>query len=109
MYLSTWWARAWQMWSRQARMNEQAGQVVKHTGWKLFIQTMLARSYPRIIGQMRETSWLLFDILMPLGATIGYVLVYKALKAAPEYIGFVVMGGAMMAFWMNVLWGMSSQ
>jgi ABC-2 type transport system permease protein len=26
-----------------------------------------------------------------------------------EYIGFVVMGGAMTAFWMNVLWSMSSQ
>jgi len=58
---------------------------------------------------MRETSWMLFDIIMPLGATIGYVLVYKALRAPVEYIGFVVMGGAMMAFWMNVLWSMSSQ
>ncbi|HSQ17114.1 MAG TPA: ABC transporter permease, partial [Anaerolineales bacterium] len=29
---------------------------------------------------------------------------------APEdYIGFVVVGGAMTAFWMNVLWSMSSQ
>jgi ABC-2 type transport system permease protein len=97
---------------RKFTMNEQdhmETSMPKNTGWRLFIQTMLARSYPRIIGQMRETSWLLFDILMPLGATIGYVLVYKALDAAPEYIGFVVMGGAMMAFWMNVLWSMSSQ
>jgi ABC-2 type transport system permease protein len=85
------------------------GTAPRNSGWRLFIQTMLARSYPRIVGQMRETSWLLFDIIMPLGATIGYVLVYKALNAPPEYIGFVVMGGAMMAFWMNVLWGMSSQ
>ncbi len=81
----------------------------KNTGWRLFLQTVLARAYPRIIGQQRETSWLLFEIVMPLGAVIGYVLVYKALNAPQEYIGFVVMGGAMMAFWMNVLWSMSTQ
>jgi len=81
----------------------------KNTGWKLFFQTIIARSYPRIVGQQRETSWMLFDIIMPLGSVIGYVLVYKALNAPQEYVGFVVMGGAMMAFWMNVLWSMSSQ
>jgi ABC-2 type transport system permease protein len=81
----------------------------KNTGWKLFWQTVVARSYPRIIGQQRETSWLLFEIIMPLGSVIGYVLVYKALHAPQEYIGFVVMGGAMIAFWMNVLWSMSTQ
>ncbi len=81
----------------------------KNTGWRLFLQTIIARSYPRIIGQQRETSWVLFEIIMPLGSVVGYVLVYKALHAPQEYIGFVVMGGAMMAFWMNVLWSMSSQ
>jgi ABC-2 type transport system permease protein len=81
----------------------------KNTGWKLFWQTIIARAYPRVIGQQREASWLLFDIVMPLGSVIGYVLVYKALHAPQEYIGFVVIGGAMMAFWMNVLWSMSSQ
>jgi ABC-2 type transport system permease protein len=81
----------------------------KNSGWRLFLQTIIARSYPRIIGQQRETSWVLFEIIMPLGSVIGYVLVYKALHAPVEYIGFVVMGGAMMAFWMNVLWSMSTQ
>ncbi len=81
----------------------------KNTGWRFFIQTILARAYPRVIGQQRETSWLIFDIIMPLGSVIGYVLVYKAMKAPEEYIGFVVMGGAMLAFWMNVLWNMSTQ
>jgi ABC-2 type transport system permease protein len=90
-------------------MRESSEQPKRHTGWRLFLQTIIARSYPRIIGQQRETSWVLFEIIMPLGAVIGYVLVYKALKAPAEYVGFVVMGGAMMAFWMNVLWSMSSQ
>jgi len=81
----------------------------KYTGWRLFWQSVLARSYPRIIGQQRELSWLFFDVLLPMGSVIAYVLVYRALKAPAEYVGFVVMGGAMTAFWMNVLWSMSSQ
>ena len=80
----------------------------KNTGWKLFWQSVLARSYPRIIGQQRELSWMFFDVIMPMIAVVGYVMVYKALKAPEEYIGFVIIGGAMTAFWMNVLWSMSS-
>jgi ABC-2 type transport system permease protein len=81
----------------------------KNTGWRLFFQSVIARSYPRIIGQQRDVSWMLFEVVMPMVAVIGYVLVYKALNAPQEYIGFVVIGGAMTAFWMNVLWSMSSQ
>jgi ABC-2 type transport system permease protein len=71
--------------------------------------TVLGRAYPRVVGTQREVSWLLFDVLMPMGGVIGYVFVYKALKAPEDYVGFVVVGGAMIAFWMNVLWSMSSQ
>jgi len=81
----------------------------KNTGWKLFWQSVIARAYPRIIGQQREKSWMLFDVIMPLGSVIAYVLVYRALHAPEAYVGFVVIGGAMTAFWMNVLWSMSSQ
>jgi ABC-2 type transport system permease protein len=81
----------------------------KDTGWRLFLKTIIARAYPRIIGQQREVSWLVFDVVMPMLAVISYVLVYRALNAPEEYIGFVVMGGAMTAFWMNILWSMSSQ
>jgi ABC-2 type transport system permease protein len=81
----------------------------KNTGWKLFWQSVIARSYPRVIGQQRDVSWMLFEVVMPMIAVVGYVLVYKALQAPTEYIGFVVIGGAMTAFWMNVLWSMSTQ
>jgi ABC-2 type transport system permease protein len=81
----------------------------KNTGWKLFWQSVIARAYPRIIGQQREKSWMFFDVIMPLGSVIAYVLVYRALHAPEAYVGFVVIGGAMTAFWMNVLWSMSSQ
>jgi ABC-2 type transport system permease protein len=86
-----------------------AGRSQKNTGARLFIQTVLARAYPRIIGQQREKSWLFFDIALPMIAVSSYVFVYKAIGAPTDYIGFVVMGGAMTAFWLNVLWSMSSQ
>ncbi len=84
---------------------------VKHkaSGIRLFLMTVLGRAYPRLIGLQRDLSWFLFDVLMPMGAVISYVLVYRALQAPEDYIGFVVVGGAMTAFWMNVLWAMSSQ
>ncbi len=78
-------------------------------GWRLFVQSVLARAYPRIIGQQREKSWLFFDVLLPLLSVAAYVLVYRAMRAPEDYVGFVVVGGAMLAFWMNVLWSMSMQ
>jgi ABC-2 type transport system permease protein len=86
-----------------------AARVSKNSGWKLFWQTVWARAYPRIIGQQRETSWLFFDVVLPIGGVAAYVLVYRAIGAPDDYVGFVVVGGAMTAFWMNVLWSMSSQ
>ncbi len=81
----------------------------KNSGLRLFVQTVLARAYPRIIGQQREKSWLFFDIFLPMIAVSSYVFVYHAIGAPADYVGFVVMGGAMTAFWLNVLWSMSSQ
>ncbi len=83
--------------------------VQKDSGWRLFLRSVFARAYPRLIGQQREPSWFLFEVILPVSTTIAYVLVYKALRAPQEYIGFVVMGGAMTAFWMNMLWSMASQ
>jgi ABC-2 type transport system permease protein len=84
-------------------------EVEKATGWKLFIKTVLARAYPRIIGQQREKSWVFFDIFLPMLAVSSYVFVYRAIHAPEAYVGFVVVGGAMTAFWMNIMWSMSSQ
>ena len=81
----------------------------KVTGWRLFLKTIVARAYPRIIGQQRETSWVFFEIFLPMLAVSAYVFVYRAIGAPEDYVGFVVVGGAMTAFWMNVLWSMSSQ
>lgn len=83
--------------------------VHKNTGWRLFLQTVIGRSYPRIIGLMRERTWFFFDVFLPVISVSAYVFIYRAIGAPDVYVGFVVMGGAMTAFWLNVLWAMSSQ
>ena len=79
------------------------------TGLRLFLRTILARAYPRIVGQQREKAWIFFETFLPFLTTVGYVFVYRAIQAPEDYIGFVVMGGAMTAFWMNIMWSMSAQ
>ncbi len=81
----------------------------KAAGWKLFWMTAFGRAYPRLVGQQREKSWLFFDVFFPIISVASYVFVYRAIQAPEDYVGFVVVGGAMTAFWMNVLWSMSSQ
>ena len=81
----------------------------KASGFRLFLMTVIGRSYPRLIGLQREKSWLFFEIFMPMLSVAAYVFVYRAIGAPEDYIGFVVVGGAMTAFWMNILWSMSSQ
>jgi ABC-2 type transport system permease protein len=83
--------------------------VPKAGGWRLFLKTVVARAYPRVIGQQRERSWIFFDVFLSILAVSAYVFVYRAIGAPEEYVGFVVVGGAMTAFWLNVLWSMSSQ
>ena len=73
------------------------------------IRAMLGRSYPRIIGANRERSWLFYDTVLPLLGTVAFVYVYKALGAPERFIGYVIMGGATTAFWLNVMWSMAAQ
>jgi ABC-2 type transport system permease protein len=73
------------------------------------LRTIVGRAYPRVRGMVRERSWLFFEILLPFLATSTFVFVYRALHAPPQYIGFVVLGGAMTAFWLNVIWMMAGQ
>lgn len=97
-------------WPISALKPQKPGQRVRRvTGVSLFIKTVLARAYPRIIGQQREKSWMFFDVFLPLLSVAAYVYIYRAIQAPAEYVGFVVIGGAMTAFWLNVLWSMSSQ
>jgi ABC-2 type transport system permease protein len=72
-------------------------------------RALVGRAYPRVRGMVREPSWLFFEILLPFLTTSAFVFVYRALQAPEAYIGFVVLGGALSAFWLNVVWMMAGQ
>ncbi|TLZ53397.1 MAG: ABC transporter permease [Methanobacteriota archaeon] len=100
------------------------------------LRSVWGRAYVRIVGANREPSWIFFEGLLPLLGIAVYVFIYQAfgaraiatLVADPTLsdtaraaaiaaaqanvnalVGFVVLGGTMTAFWMNVLWSMASQ
>jgi hypothetical protein len=84
--------------------------INKDTGW----QTCFSKpSLPEHTHESSASSVRNFvDLLRNLPphlAVSAYVFVYRAMNAPEEYIGFCGYGGAMTAFWMNVLWNMSSQ
>ncbi|MBA3875490.1 MAG: ABC transporter permease [Anaerolinea sp.] len=73
------------------------------------LRSVRGRAYPRVKGLLREPSWVLFEILLPFLATSAFVFVYRAIDAPQQYVGFVVLGGALSAFWLNVIWMMANQ
>jgi ABC-2 type transport system permease protein len=73
------------------------------------LRAVMGRAFPRVRGMAREKSWVFFEITLPFLATSAFVYVYRALQAPPQYVGFVVLGGAMTAFWLNVIWMMATQ
>jgi ABC-2 type transport system permease protein len=73
------------------------------------VRAAIGRAYPRVRGMAREPSWVFFEILLPFLAVSGFVFVYRALQAPEAYIGYVVLGGALSAFWLNVVWMMAGQ
>lgn len=73
------------------------------------LRVAYARLWVRIKGSNQEPEWIVADLVIPIISLSAYVYLYKMLKAPPEYTGFVIIGGTMIAFWVNVLWNMSSQ
>jgi ABC-2 type transport system permease protein len=74
----------------------------------LNIKAIYARAYVRVKGLTREPHWSIAEVTIPLLSLSAYVYLYMTLDAY-EYMAFVIVGGAMLAFWSNVLWGMSAQ
>lgn len=75
----------------------------------LNLRAARARAYVRVMATFRELSWIPFEVGLPILSAAAYVFIYETLGAPAEYTGFVLLGGAMTAYWMNVLWGMASQ
>ena len=101
----------------------------------LNLRAVFGRAYPRVIGANREPSWVFFEVFLPLLGIAAYVFIYQsfygaqvaairagscgavpcdvALQRAGQQlnalVATVVLGGTMVAFWLNVLWSMASQ
>jgi ABC-2 type transport system permease protein len=90
-------------------MTTTASSYTRPSWVKMNFQAIIGRSLPRIIGAYREPSWIFMETIMPILAIAAYVYIYKAMEAPPQYIGYVIIGGAMTAYWMNVLWSMAAQ
>jgi len=73
------------------------------------LRSIRGRATPRLVGMFRERSWIFFEITLPFLTTSAFVFVYRALQAPAQYVGFVVLGGVMIAFWLNVVWSMAGQ
>jgi ABC-2 type transport system permease protein len=76
---------------------------------RMNLAAVYARASVRVKASFRETSWVVGETIFPFLAMSAFVLVYRGLHAPREYEGFVVLGGAMIAYWNNVIWGMASQ
>ena len=76
---------------------------------RIFFRSVVARAYPRVVAANRQKSWVFFDMAFPMIGTLAMVFVYEGLHAPRQYLGFVVMGGGMLAFWQNVLGSLAAQ
>jgi ABC-2 type transport system permease protein len=74
----------------------------------LFVQAMLARSYARVVWMFRNRTWLIQETLLPTLSVAAFAFTYRYLQAPPQFVGYVVLGSAMTAFWFNVLWSMGA-
>jgi ABC-2 type transport system permease protein len=77
------------------------------SGLRIFVKTVLARAYPRVVSRFRNYAWLVVELIFPLIGTTAMVYVYRALHAPAQYTGFVVLGGTLLAFWQHVLFDMA--
>lgn len=74
----------------------------------LFLQAMFARSYARIIWMFRNRTWIFQETILPILSVSAFAYAYRAMGAPERFVGYVVLGAAMTAFWFNVLWSMGA-
>ena len=85
------------------------GEVTWRESLRVNLGAVLARARVRVVASWRETSWIVGETIFPFLTMSAFVLVYRGLGAPPAFEGFVILGGAMTAYWNNVLWSMASQ
>lgn len=75
----------------------------------LNLRAMRARMFVRVVGSLREPSWVLSDAVFPAVSMTSFVLFYRALGAPRSFEALAVLGGVMATYWINVLWAMGAQ
>jgi len=72
------------------------------------LRAAYARAYVRVRSQFNEPEWVVAEAVIPLLIVLAAATLYRV-SGSGQLAGFAVVGGAMMAFWDNVLWLMASQ
>src|SRR6266699_5340534 len=73
------------------------------------LRAAYARMWVRLRGSNRDPMALVAEIGLPILTIGAYVILYRAIGLPATAGAAVIIGGAMIAFWTNVLWNMSSQ
>ena len=73
------------------------------------LRAAYARMWVRLRGSNRDPIALVAEIGLPILTIGAYVILYRAIGLPATAGAAVIIGGAMIAFWTNVLWNMSSQ
>jgi ABC-2 type transport system permease protein len=73
------------------------------------LRAAYARMWVRLRGSNRDPIALGAEIGLPILTIGAYVILYRAIGLPATAGAAVIVGGAMIAFWTNVLWNMSSQ
>jgi ABC-2 type transport system permease protein len=68
-----------------------------------------ARMWVRIKGGNRELTHYIAEVVLPVLTIGAYVILYKTIGLPAGLGSAVIIGGAMIAFWTNILWNMSAQ
>ncbi len=68
-----------------------------------------ARMWVRIKGGNRELTHYIAEVVLPVLTIGAYVILYKTIGLPASLGSAVIIGGAMIAFWTNILWNMSAQ
>jgi ABC-2 type transport system permease protein len=68
-----------------------------------------ARMWVRIKGGNRELTHYIAEVVLPVLTIGAYVILYRTLGLPSSLGAAVIIGGAMIAFWTNILWNMSAQ
>lgn len=68
-----------------------------------------ARMWVRIKGGNRELTHYIAEVVLPVLTIGAYVILYRTLGLPSSLGAAVIVGGAMIAFWTNILWNMSAQ